>query len=223
MSPLPSWSFSSGSLFSPQGLLCRWWHLWALQLFLQNLWRKCHQLSVLPRRPCPGPGRVPGKLPREARGHGRGVQALPRAVSGLHPWENMQRYLGASQGRGWPHYLGVGCPRRSGGNRLHAFTEIDLHGGQWENWGWHKAFSWWILQIQTDKSPFFFTRFLPHTSWAVRVWQALSRVLETQTRTQSACCSDHKTSWERLILTKHRGGWRISTVTKYTKVRIRQL
>ena len=69
----------------------------------------------------------------------------------------------------------------------------------------------------------FFTRFLPHTSWAVRVWQALSLVLETQTRTQSACCSNHKTSWERLILTKHRGGWRISTVTKYTKVRIRQL
>lgn len=123
------------------------------------------------------------------------------------------------------HYLRVGCPRSSGGNHLHAFTEIDLYGGQWENWGWHKAFSWWILQIKTDKSPFFFffTRFLLHTSWAVRVWQALSQVLEIQTRTQSFCCSDHKTSWERLILTKHRGGWRISTVTKYTKVRIRQL
>ena len=67
------------------------------------------------------------------------------------------------------HYLRVGCPSRTGGASLPTFTEIDLHGCHWGNWGWHKAFPWWSLQIKTDKRPFF-ARFLPHMYWAVRVW-----------------------------------------------------
>ena len=55
-----------------------------------------------------------------------------------------------------------GMSNKIWGNHLHAFTETDLNGGHQENWGWHKAFPWWILQIKTDKSPFFI-RFLPHT------------------------------------------------------------
>ena len=62
------------------------------------MWRKCHQLPLLWRRPRPGPRNMPGNLLWEARGSGTGVQALPRDVPGMHPWENMQRYLGASQG-----------------------------------------------------------------------------------------------------------------------------